>query len=297
MSTTSSVPDIVNKAAIAIKTGFDTYVPLNEMFFNNVPRERFSEKFTLTSSDGDIPEAAEDGVFPEAQILEAGSITLNQVTYKKKYTESQLLKNYDTEGKIIREMMKVGRKGRIKEDRLCANVFNNGFATGVTWDGDFIFSATHNIGTTGNTQSNLVTGALSDTTLNTALTLGMTLKDHDGLEDPISFKYLLVPPALEKKAKELVYSSLNPESANNNKNTYQNLGIQVVVWPMLTSTTAWFLVGEKMFNSLTKVIGDPFDVQVRPGIYTETNMDEVRLQFSMVAGATDYRGIVGNLGT
>lgn len=296
MSTTSSVPDIVNKAAIALKVGYDQYSPVNDMFFTDVPKERFAEKFTITSVDGDIPEAAEDGAFPEAQFLEAGSVTLNQITYKRKYTESQLLKNYDTEGKLIREMMRIGRRWKIKEDQLCANVLNNGFATGTTWDGDFVFSASHNIGSTGNTQSNLTTGALTDTTLNAGLILGANFKDHDGLADPMTYRYLVVPTALEKKAKELVYSALNPESANNNINTHQNRGLQVVVWPLLTSTTAWFLLSEKTFNSLVKVIGDTFEPQVRPGIYTDTNVAEVRGQASMVAGATDYKGMVGSLG-
>jgi len=298
MSTTPNlVSDIVNKAAIAIKTGYDTYMPVADMFFTDVPKERFAEKFTINASDGDIPEVADDAAFPESEIMELGSLTLNQATYKRKYSASQLAKNYDSEGKLVKAMMKVGRKGRIKDDRNCANVFNNGFTTLTTFDGNALFHASHTVDLNGNTQSNLVSGALTDTTLNDGIVLLSDLKDHDGLEDPLAAAYLLVPTALEKKAKELVFSKLDPESANNTTNTHANRGIQVVVWPLLTSTTAWFLVSEKMFNELTRVVGDPFDVQVRSGIYTETNVDEVRLQFSMVAGAPDYRGVTGATGT
>jgi hypothetical protein len=57
---------------------------------------------------------------------------------------------------------------------------------------------------------------------------------------------LLVPPELEFKALELLETVGQPENANNTINAVKRArpSIRLVVWPYLTSATAWFLIGD-----------------------------------------------------
>lgn len=287
---------IANNLALIVDSSFETYTPLAPIIFNDVTPTRHDEKFTVISSEGDIPEVGEDDIFPGADISEAGTKTLTQASYKRKYALSQLMKRFDTEAKMMKHMAGVGRKAGIKMDRLCADVLNGGFDTETVWSGDFLFGATQAIGSTGLTQSNLVAGALTDSTLNDAVVALRNLKDHDNLEDPTSPRWLVVPTALEKKAKELVHQGLDPESANHTHNTHGDRGIKVVVWELLTSSTAWFLLTDKMFHELNKLVARDFKVVTRDGIYTDTGSDEIRVDFAMKAGAVDYRGTTGSTG-
>jgi phage major head subunit gpT-like protein len=193
-------------------------------------------------------------------------------------------------------MMKAGYRARYKQDDLLRAVISGGFATTTNWDGAYQFSATHSIGDTGLTQSNLVSGALSETTLNTAYTNLMTMKDHENLVMPIQGSVLLVPAALAKKAWELVNSPDGSETGDRKRNYVNSLGIKVVVWPLLdaVSTTAWYMLSDKMWHTLTCY------QKVAPSMkmYTDEDTDNMweKVRFVQVQGSCDYLGTQGSTG-
>lgn len=294
---TTGNQSIANRLAVSLASGFDTYKPLAPIIFNDREPTRKDEIFAISAQDGSFSAVAEDAAYPSVDITEVGSKTLTQAEYKKKLVISDMMQRFDTEGALMEEAMRIGFHGQLKMDQLCADVLNGGFATETTWDGDFLFSDSHAVGSTGlNTNDNLVSGALTDTTLNTAIVALRKMKDHNGVIMPVVPRYLVVPSALEKKARELVESTLDPESANNTVNTYRSRGIQVVVWELLTSDTAWFLLSEKMFHRLMRLVAIPMSVETRAGIYTESGSEEVRCKFAIKAGAPDYLGAVGSTG-
>ena len=55
----------------------------------------------------------------------------------------------------------------------------------------------------------------------------------------------MVPTGVEWKARELLNSGYDPESANNAINPLQSRNLTLLVNPYLTDEDAWFLIGEK----------------------------------------------------
>jgi hypothetical protein len=129
-----------------------------------------------------------------------------------------------------------------------AEIFNTGFVTTYHTAGDAaaIFSASH-VRLDGATWSNVATAsALGYSTLQNAILAFESQTDHRGKKIMQTPMTLLVPPALEYKALELLESVGQPENANNTINavTRARPSIKLVVWPYLTSATAWFLIGD-----------------------------------------------------
>jgi len=277
-------------------SGYNLYKPMGSSIFNVGTPDRYNEKESVVTTDGDIPQVAEGSAYPASLVRELGTVTYTSVEYKRKWGMTALMEDFSNYGTTMKMMMKAGYRGRYKQDDLMQAVISGGFDATTVWDGGYLLSATHSIGDSGQTQSNLITGALGETTLNEAyISLGL-LKDHEGLTMPMQGVKLLVPQTLAKKAYELVMSPAGPETADRKKNYINSLGIQVVVWPLLDaeSTTAWYLLTDKMWHSLTVF------QKVNPSMkmYTDDDTDNMweKCRFVQVQGATDYLGIVGSTG-
>jgi hypothetical protein len=129
-----------------------------------------------------------------------------------------------------------------------AEIFNTGFVTTyhTAGDGKAIFSATHDR-LDGGSWSNLATAsALSYSTLQNAILAFESQVDHRGKKIMQTPMTLLVPLQLEYKAIQILQNPDEPDTANRNINqvTKARPGIKLVVWPYLTSSTAWFLIGD-----------------------------------------------------
>jgi len=136
------------------------------------------------------------------------------------------------------------------------NVFNKAFTTTLTADGNAAIS-THTL-ISGGTYSNLVTGALSTTTLNTAITKMATMKNQAGVVIGCAPTILLVPPALFQTAMQIVNSPLQAGVATNDLNIFKMAYmLKVYTSPYLSSDaggsdTAWFLLGDN--HSVTRYV-------------------------------------------
>ena len=298
MATTTSVNEsIANKTAEAFLAGFNTYQPLAPVLFRQHDPKRKDEIFSIHAFSASWNALGEGDVFPSNDIQEVGTITMSQLRYAEKIPITQMMKNFDSEGMLLDEATKLGYSARVQADQLHANVLVNGFGTELTWDGNSLFNDSHNVGSlTGVTQDNLVSGALTDSTLNDAIVLLRRQVDHRNQSMPLVPRVLVVPPDLEKKARELVESGLDPESANNSINTNRSRGIHVVVWELLTSTTAWFLLADKPMHGLVSLVSQPLILETRDRLLTESGNTEVRAEFHLTAGARDYLGAVGSTG-
>lgn len=298
MSTrTSDNLAIANRTAIAMASGYDLYAPLASLIFNDQVPTRRDEIMAIHAHDGSFQEVAEDANYPSADIVEVGSKTLTQKTYKKKLVISELMQRFDSEGAIMREAMRMGYDMNLSKDQKAADVLNLAFTTETTWDGQPIFSASHAIGATGFLQSNLVTGALGDTEFNSLIVALRGQKNHRNTPDPKLPRVLLVPIQLDKKGHELCDSAGNPEASNLNLNTYRSKGITVISWELLTSTTAHFLLSDKLFHSLTMLQALAPRIRVRGEEFTESGSDEVRARYAAKFGCPDYEGLAASLGT
>ena len=129
-----------------------------------------------------------------------------------------------------------------------ATIFNTGFLTTTKVAGDnlAIFSSAH-VRLGGGTWSNLATASsLSYSTLQSGVMAFEGQTDNMGKKIKQTPMTLLVPPALEFKALELLKSVGKPETATNELNALKEARgrLNLVVWNYLTSTTAWFLIGD-----------------------------------------------------
>jgi phage major head subunit gpT-like protein len=147
-------------------------------------------------------------------------------------------------GEMTKEL---GNSAAETMELIVHDMFNNGTATTnhTAGDGLALFSTVHK-SLNGATWSNrsAADGALAAATLRQAfLDFENTLSDR-GIQQVQKPKYLLVPPALEYTARELVHSTYTPEDNNNSINTLQSRNLEILMSPFLTSSTGWGLLGE-----------------------------------------------------
>ncbi len=130
---------------------------------------------------------------------------------------------------------------------LVHDIFNNGTATTNHTDG--LTNAIFSTGKTrlrGGTWDNLLSPAsdLSATALQAALDTFENTRDDSGKIQIIRSKKIFVNQANAWKAKELIHSGYDPESANNSINTLKERNLELVVTPYFTDTDAFVLWAE-----------------------------------------------------
>lgn len=296
MSRTSYNPvevDLLAKMAFA--SSYNTYSPVGTNVFNTAIPDRLNEKEVVTAMDGRIPESDEGAAYEEVITTEIGTKTFTTKEYKVKAGITRLMMQFQNFGETMKNMRTLGYNARYKQDDLLANVIAKGFDTTTTFDGAYLFSASHKIGQGSAVQSNLISGALSKAKILDAYTKLGQMKDHKGLIMPLPGVNLIIPRALYGTAFEAINSAVGPDT-NNNKNVLNSLNINIIVWPLLDaySTTAWFMTAPKEFTALRAY------QKTQPSVesYIDNATDNLyeKVYFSQTQGAADYIGIVGSTG-
>lgn len=141
---------------------------------------------------------------------------------------------------------KLARSAMESREIAFVNLFNNGFSTETTPDGVSAFNAAHTM-PSGGTYSNVLSVAsdLSESSLQTARYLFSTAFVGDtGIKYKMRPRKLLVHPANEAYAEELVGSSGKPDTDLNNLNSLLRHRIEVISSPHLTDEDAWYLLAD-----------------------------------------------------
>jgi hypothetical protein len=202
----------------------------------------------------------------------------------------------DRQGILKQSLAMLGQAQKYTIELAAWDILNSGFGTtrlGV--DGLALFTASHTqYGVAGGTLSNLATGSLSKTTLEAAITRFRKMVDERNKPIIMEPRVLIIPPELEWKAKELLMSPYDPETANRNINPLYDVGIKYFICRFLTSTTAWFLVTEKAFHDLQLV----WFTRPKSGTYNDENVEAAIFKVSMRMLATfwNWRGCIGSTG-
>ena len=128
-------------------------------------------------------------------------------------------------------------------------MMNNGFTTELANDGLSAFNTAHVLAGTGGTYRNRPTTdvAFSWSSLRDAIIDFSTQTKHDSgqLAMAVQDLYLIVPPQLEMLADRVVNSTGLPGSADNDRNSIKaRRNIDIIVNPLLTSSTAWYLLAK-----------------------------------------------------
>lgn len=198
------------------------------------------------------------------------------------------------------EVRDLALKARVTQDQNAFSIFRNAFTTTLTADGVALISASHTL-IGGGTTSNIISGALSSTTLNTATVALREQVDQSGVILGGVPAILLVPAQLFKLAIELTESALIADSGNNALNVYRSAyGFTVYSSPYLGaaaggSDTAWFLLTRN--HSVSRLIRQGVETALRPWQYSNNRTYFYQANFREEVFVPDYAGIVGSLGT
>jgi phage major head subunit gpT-like protein len=194
---------------------------------------------------------------------------------------------------------KFAMNARSTRDRNAFGIYRGAFTTTLTADGVSFINNAHPL-IDGGTVDNQLTGALSSTTLNTAMVQLIEQKSQDGVVMGQQPAYLLVPSALYKTALEITGSQLVSDSTTNAINVYSSTyNIQVYHSPYLGaanggSDTAWFLLSRN--HGVTRYIREEVTTDLVDYIYSTNNNYVYKGCFREQYGVTDYVGAVGSTG-
>lgn len=290
------------------KIFFDTY--------KEVP-EQYSKVFNVLDSNKAIETDLRMGGFGLWEKKDsAGSVQFQDVpdTQALQYIHEEFASGFVVERKfvddeqynVISKMTKsLARAARATVETKAAEVFNNAF-TQVGFDGEPLISFNHKR-LDGGTMSNRLEakdgagaadGALSDRNLKAAIIQMRRQVDDRGILIQVKPKILVVPPALEFKARTILHSATISEKGTgsamtNDKNVINSL-LDVVVLDYLTSDTAWFLI-DPTVAQLNFFWRKRLEFKHEEDFSTMQAKYRGYMRFS--CGYSDYRGILGSAGT
>lgn len=191
---------------------------------------------------------------------------------------------------------KLAKSAVNKVETQVADLFNSGFGTHLSWDGQFIFDTDHTTLKSGETISNDGTAAsISETSLLAAFEYYDALIDEAGYPLLARPKQLIIPYQLRGTAERVLRTSGIVGSANNDVNLVGPQGyanFQLFVNHYLTSSTAWFVTSDLMdFRLLWK---DRATLSSKDDWYTDNALFKVIMRFAVFC--MDYKGVYGNVG-
>lgn len=203
---------------------------------------------------------------------------------------------YDTVNKSVARM---GMKGRITQMKNAFATYRNAFTTAVTNEGTALASDSHT-NLNGDTIDNLITTALSESSLNDALNVLVEQKDQKGDNVGYNANCLLVPNRLYKTAAEILDSKLRSGTGNNDMNVYsEKYGIILKQsnWIGATnggSDTAWFLLAQD--HPVQRWKRKDLETWLVDHKYASNLAYIYKAEFREVYGAITYEGLVASTG-
>jgi hypothetical protein len=280
--------------------------------FKTTPTDRAYEIVNRVIGVDEASVVSENGIFPEKEIKQDSSktITMKKFGFRISVSRELIMDNLfqAMQDDVSRAM--ANSMAQTKE-RRSLNVLNNGFTTQQAQDGVALFSTSHPL-IQGGTQSNKssVDSALDLDSLWSGRNTMKTTQSNSTLYDQIyDAKYIVVPQQLERRANELVKSEWIPQATENTANVIGSLNgnLTVLTSPLLTSSTAWFLIadpsnvpefGLRFFerealsiNALFNVSGD-----AELGIAIDKDVYTWRCRERYEVDAVTWYGLYGNAG-
>jgi hypothetical protein len=191
----------------------------------------------------------------------------------------------------------LARATRMTEETQAANPFNSGFSTATTpvtaQDALSLFNTAHLRVDGGTFRNQLATASdLTQTALEQADIDVMDWVDDRGQKLMAKGVKLIVPTALKHTARKILETDKAVDSADNTKNTVAG-SLDLVVWPYLTDTDAWFIKTDQK-NGVLFVDREAATID-RDNEFTTRNLVFATFRrFSVVA--VDPRGAFGSPG-
>lgn len=208
------------------------------------------------------------GVISEVDFDQMYKATYTHVEYPLDFSIERKTIDDTNFNEVFRVSDRIGDSAAVFRESQAASVFNNATsASFVGADGVALASNSHPLSPmkTGSVQDNLYALSLTRDNLRTVREAMMAFTDDNGNKMAVTPNLLLVPPALEDDAIEIVNSMQNPNNANNTANPMFGR-FQVLAWHYLTDSNRWFLIDSNLMRqSLDWFDRVPFSVYMREG--------------------------------
>ena len=227
-------------------------------------------------------------------LLQGYSKRFTHLTYAKGYQITTEAMDDDIDGAISDAAPALSRVARNSiETELYAD-FNGGFTSATVPDGKYIFDTDHPL-VGGGTADNMITGDISQSTLESALNLYRDMRDDPNQLINMEARILLIHPNLQWIVHEILKSSQRSDTADNATNALSQIPLRVVMSKYLTNTTDWFLLSEPNLHRLmcywrmSPLSDHTLDF--------DTGNMKTKMTYRLSHGAADWRGLVGGDGT
>lgn len=286
--------------------------------------EEFSYVFNIEESDAAFEDEVEfSGLGPLQPKFEGTAVMYEDIIQggTKRYLHLpwalgvraswELIK--DDQYRLIQQAPKcLARSAHFIREMSSWNVLNRGFTTTLVIDGQTLFNTMHPL-LGGTEATNIGPGVgsvisapgtfpnrpatdvdLSFTAIQLAINQFERLIDSRGLPITMKPKFLIIPPELKWIAREILGSPNRPYTADNEINALIAEDLQYFVCHYLTSTTAWFMVGDKETHTLKFLNRENLEEDFSDDFDTRTIKQICTMRFS--TGATTWMGTWGSNG-
>ena len=278
-----------------------------EMFFKTSGIDTLKFVYDEDSNVGMFEETGEQEEIRRTDTRIGNQTTATVVKYMKSIPISWEAFKADQVGKRERIGRQVGDRARLTQDsKAVLNTYGDAFdgAVSTTPDGDAAASNSHTT-LSGDTVDNLETGALAPDALWTAVTSLANQKAQDGDAGSYVFEGLVVPFTLYKTAKEVLNSSLIPNSAENNLNIfdtdYGTVAIKASIYLGATynsntnANTSYHVLSRN--HQVTRKVFSDLNTDLIEPKYSDNDSWEYRARFAEVSFWGSWNGYVGSNGS
>lgn len=267
----------------------------SSMVFKQDTADSSAVIWELFKGSGAWEDTVEEQELPEGTPRVGNQKTFNVAKFAKSIRIPKEFFDDNKHSSYEKMVANFARRARTTRDRNAMAAFRN-HSSITTSDGVAFGSASHT-NLNGDTVSNLLTSsALTETTLNNAITALLEMKSQDGELDGFMPKTLLVPPKLFKTASEITKSEKRSGTANNDINVYSDAyGIYVATSQFLGaaaggSDTTWFLLSDD--HSVTRFVRDAVSTDLVDYKFSSNDTYVYKGRFREVVAPMSYEGII-----
>ena len=281
---------------------FDEYERRPEYYsriFQIESSDRKSEKMSQVTNFGLFSEKSEGGSISYDDPLQGYDVEAVHATYALGFRVTEEM-YHDDQFRVMRRMPKMlSISAKETVETIAWSLINNGFSSSYAFgDGKELFALDHPLAGGGTGKNTLAVAAdLSATSLKQAIQDFEETTDHRGLPLRLKPDVLMVPPALEWTARELLHSGFAPDSlaglTDTRVNPLRERGINLFVNPYLTDPDSWYLIDtthHQLYFFWRKHLTFESDTDFNTG----DGLFKASMRFSRTAA--DWRGIYGSPG-
>lgn len=225
--------------------------------------------------------------------------TFALVTYRSGIRVTSTILKADRFSKVMQMTTGLLKSGLRKDEYMRASILNSAFTGTAGADSKPLCEDDHpQENPSAGTWDNEGTGALTGPNLHALRLLARKMTNDQGYPDPVLPRTLLVPPDLEQKALELTGEGMGkPETALNESNVLLPK-FTVTVSPYLSSTTAYFLFGDRAGyeRGLMEIVLEDWNIKDNSPANADIVLDK-RVKATKAFGFTTSRNVYGSVGT